>query len=527
MRDLGTMGERYFGAWCAQAGLIANGSEIDRTGWDYYVEFPFENEDPQKEIHTAAKECKIQVKSSDKNEGKLSIKLQNLRRLITAQMPAFFLFLEFDNLDTPQKAYLVHVDNLMISSVLQRLHKIEQSDEENKFNKRTMTVYYDEKNILEILDGRCLKEKLEGYIGDNIAEYIKEKIKHLESTGFEDGFAQVTIETEGEENVENLINASLGKNVAVEIKHLKASRARFKIDYNSSSIESGGGYLRITDVKPNANGKVSFRESRNEVPLSFSARLYRSPLVTDQTPQDLKIFRIESNAFELLCNPFTGHVRFNFSLGQGVRLQIHEFRDIFRLLRLLSNKGQTFFVELYFEKMLRFETKSVSSGFDFNFSKELYLIECAQIIVSNYEVAEKIQISLDELLRNEGNIYFLSKILTDAPDSFITEFELEKSTQELKEKVICLLPAQAQIGNYFFGVIVVLEGRASNLENSRYQFYAHEKEIIKKYLTDSNNRMTIEEWERSMSEICDTYNDNYSVIINSLLIQNESISNSE
>lgn len=518
MRDLGTMGEKYFEAWCAQAGLVANGSEIDRTGWDYYVEFPFENEDTQKEIHTAAKECKIQVKSSDKSEGKLSIKLQNLRRLITAQMPAFFLFLEFDGLDTPQKAFLVHVDNLMISSVLQRLHEIEQSDEENKFNKRTMTVYYEEKNLLEQLDGKCLKENLERYIGDDVAKYIKNKIEHLESTGYEDGFAQVTIETEGEENIKNLINATLGKTVQVPFQHFKASKARFKIETKSSCFESGGGYLNITDVKPSAHGSVLFRESKNEVPLSFSAHLYRSPLVTDETPLELKIFRIESGSFELLCNPFTGRVKFNFSLGQGVRLQIREFRDVFRLLKLLSNKGQSFFVQLEFEDMLNFETKSVSNGFDFNFARELNLIECAQQIIAEYDVSEKIEISRDELLSNAGNIYFLSRILTSPPDEFVTEFELEIDQESLKPKVACVLPTLAYLGEYSFGVIVILKGVANRIEKSHYHFYAHEKEVLKKFFTKSEEPMSNEEWERNIREICNVYEEDYSLIINPLLM---------
>mgnify|MGYP000156224688 CR=1 FL=1 len=44
MRDLGTMGETVFENICAQAGIACNGSKIDRTGWDYIVEFEFCNE---------------------------------------------------------------------------------------------------------------------------------------------------------------------------------------------------------------------------------------------------------------------------------------------------------------------------------------------------------------------------------------------------------------------------------------------------------------------------------------------------
>ena len=37
MRDLGLMGESTFSLWCADVGLIPNGSQIDKTGWDFFV----------------------------------------------------------------------------------------------------------------------------------------------------------------------------------------------------------------------------------------------------------------------------------------------------------------------------------------------------------------------------------------------------------------------------------------------------------------------------------------------------------
>ncbi len=43
MRDVGGMGENTFEAWCNSVGLAANRSQIDKTGWDYLVEFPVEH----------------------------------------------------------------------------------------------------------------------------------------------------------------------------------------------------------------------------------------------------------------------------------------------------------------------------------------------------------------------------------------------------------------------------------------------------------------------------------------------------
>ena len=150
-RDLGLMGESTFSLWCADVRLIPNGSQIDKTGWDFFVEFPFSSGLSPHNIHKPAFECKVQVKATDKIDRKLPITLANLRRLITAQMPSFFVFIEFDGKNTAQRAYVVHVDNELISRVLKRLHEIEQSNKENNFNKRKMTIHYDESNLLDEL----------------------------------------------------------------------------------------------------------------------------------------------------------------------------------------------------------------------------------------------------------------------------------------------------------------------------------------------------------------------------------------
>ncbi len=83
MRDVGTMGERMFETWCSSVGLTANPSRIDKTGWDYLVEFPAKHEPGQPaDLAPAALECRIQVKATDKNRIKWAIPLKNLERLV-------------------------------------------------------------------------------------------------------------------------------------------------------------------------------------------------------------------------------------------------------------------------------------------------------------------------------------------------------------------------------------------------------------------------------------------------------------
>jgi len=43
-KNLGILGESTFKSLCASVGLVANKSEQDEFGWDYIVEFPYENQ---------------------------------------------------------------------------------------------------------------------------------------------------------------------------------------------------------------------------------------------------------------------------------------------------------------------------------------------------------------------------------------------------------------------------------------------------------------------------------------------------
>ena len=93
MRDLGRLGEYTFSVWCSQVGLVANPSIIDKTGWDFYVQFPIADDLSVSKLHKPAVECRVQVKATDSSDRKWQITLSNLRQMATASMPTFYCFL--------------------------------------------------------------------------------------------------------------------------------------------------------------------------------------------------------------------------------------------------------------------------------------------------------------------------------------------------------------------------------------------------------------------------------------------------
>ena len=512
MRDLGLMGESTFSLWCADVGLIPNGSQIDKTGWDYFVEFPFSAGTSCHEIHKSAFECKVQVKATDKSERKLSISLSNLRRLITAQMPAFFIFIEFDNQNTAQRAFVVHVDNNLISKVLRRLHQIDQSEKDNNYNKRTMTIHYDDNHRLHDLDGKCLKKCLLAHIGDNMAEYIASKKSHLESTGFENGFCQMTFTTVGEDSLKKLIDVSLGIEKQVDISKFKGTNTRFGILSKNPFVDAVDGNLAMPNLKPNAEGRIRFRDDKLSTGLSFNARLYISPFNT-MVSDDLKKMRIEGDFFDLEFNPYTGSANYSFSLGEGIRLNVSKFRDAIKLLYLLSSSGKHVLAEFIFDGIPKLEFGvGCNNNQSFDFPKELQALDDAVKVLSEFEMTDIVDISFDEVTRYKTQICQMYSVIDTTPNLFKIEFGVDGNEYDSSKKTVCIFLISTPIGSHIFGMILAVKGNVEEADNDRYRLIADDVIIEKKIVSERDEAIPNEDLVAAIKNIEEKYDSGYMVV---------------
>lgn len=511
MRDLGLMGESTFSLWCAEVGLIPNGSQIDKTGWDFFVEFPFDSDLSPQRIHKPAFECKVQVKATDKNDRKLPITLSNLRRLITAQMPAFFVFIEFDKKEVAQRTYVVHVDNELISRVLKRLHEIEHSGNNNSFNKRKMTIHYDDSNLLEMPNGVSLKNCLLSYIGNDASEYIANKKSHLESTGYEEGFAQITFTTEGEENLKALIDVSLGIKDEVDIQKFRGIDNRFGILSKSPSFDSDGGKLAMPNLKPTAEGKIRFREDRLSSGLSFECKFYNSPF-NKMLPDELKKMRVEGDFFDLKFSPHTGEANYSFSFGEGIRLEVTKFRDAIRLLNLLSTSGKKVIAELIIEGLPKLEFSVGCNEQVFEFSKELKSLDSAVRIIADFDFTDFIDISFDEVSRYGSQICQMEGILSSPSNLFKVEFGLNGDGYDPSKETAFIFLVTTPIGSHVFGVIIVLTGYVEEIENERFRLLTKNLVVEQRIVSEIDESIPDEDLLSAIETIKKRYDDNYSIV---------------
>lgn len=511
-RDLGLMGESTFSLWCAEVGLIPNGSQIDKTGWDFFVEFPFSPGLSAHDIHKPAFECKVQVKATDKSDRKLPITFSNLRRLITAQMPSFFVFIEFDGKNSAQRAYVVHIDNELITKVLKRLHEIEQSSKANNFNKRKMTIHYDESNLLDKHNGESLKHCFSSHIGEDIAEYISNKKRHLESTGYENGFAQITFTTEGEDNLKTLIDMSLGIEAEVELSKIRGVDTRFGILSKNPSIDSdGGAKLSIPNLTPKAEGKIRFRENKLLLGLSFDAKVYVSPF-NAMVPDELKKMRVEGEFFDLKLNPCTGAAIYSFSFGEGIRLELRKFRDAIQLLNLLSSSGKKVVAELITDELPKFGFSVGCKDQEFDFSDELKALNSAVRILSEFDVTEPVDISFDEVFKYQTQICQLEDMLRSPPSLFRIEFGVEGGDYDSQKQTVCIFLITAPVGSHIFGVILSVIGSVDNIDGGKFRLIAKDMIVEQKIVSEKDGFISNEDLVNAIEGIEHKYDTEYSVV---------------
>lgn len=511
MKDLGQMGESTFNLWCAQAGLTANGSKVDRTGWDFFVEFPFAGRTDPTQIHAPALECKVQVKATDKTDRKLSIKLSNLRRLITASMPAFFVFIEFDKKDEAQRAFLVHVDESLISKTLKRIHELENVSGCFDHHKRSLTIHYGPENEIPTLTGESLKRKIEEYVPSGMSTYVASKSRHLESTGFENGFAQITFSTEGKTNLSDLIDVSIGLKQSVQISKFEGFHTRFGLKSKDPMIDRADGMLEMPDLKPSATGTIRFREDRLSPGLVFPCRFYSSPL-NAIVPTELVKFRIEADCFDMSMNPFTGAANYKMNAGAGVRLPIKQLRDAIRLMQTITSSAKTILVDLSLTGMNTVDFAINAKDQPFEYNKVLEALNAAQKIVDFFEVNEPVNVSLEEIAAHANSITQFYSVIDANPTLFKCDFSVQEGGYDPTQPTACVLMTTAKLGHRVFGFIFVISGSAHRLDNERYSLLASNATIEQRVISDDQGVIRSEDLIQAFEPVEKIYGDNFEVI---------------
>lgn len=410
MRNLGGMGEAIFKKWCDEVGLIANKSTDDMYGWDYIVEFPASKPESPSDLHKSDFECKVQVKASDKKKRRIDISLSNAYRLATSPIPSFIIVVEFDDTHKEKRAFLIHIERKFISQTLKRVHKLNQDEQFDRMHKKTISVSYGYEDMLSGMSGESIKNRLLDHIGIDFDQYLVDKKKILESSGYEHGRYRVTFKVDSEEQIQSLVDASLGLKKEVQVSRFLGVHTRFGIDSKKPFIDSYSGTLQLSPTKPAYVGRIRFKETKTEPWLSFCVNIYNSN-INDCLPEHLRRIRIEGEFFDIFMNHSMDKLDFKLKVDHQVRFQIEKLYNIYKLFNILSGESSEVMVELDLEGLKKINFSVGDSSIKGEFSHELTLIDDAKFLIERFSILDQIQVSLDDLLRFENQTKLLRESL--------------------------------------------------------------------------------------------------------------------
>jgi hypothetical protein len=471
MRDLGALGESTLANWAADRFIAAQKVTIDRTGWDYLLEFPWRRDDQLRNLprdkEPAPISCLVQVKGTGTGMLNRQVKLSNWHRLSTHPLPAFFLILDFGPSSTPQAAYLVPVDAVCIGTVLRRVRELDS--EAKDITKHSLSVICREENRLETPNGESLEKAIQHHIGSSFEKYVQKKIEWVRATGYETAWGSFTfsVSTEnlqGTSFAEYLVDLSLGLRESLPIEHGEVHDIRFGIPSREPLLEFPPGVIEIIQ-EPGDQVEVTLRLGTSTVRTEMEMLLPRG-LGNVVDADNLKVL-LKHRFFEfLVCR---SHMSINIkvsTIGDGERLS-----DLYNLARVVLLLGESANLGEGIKINVRSDNKTLIQR-ELNVSEPINqgMLELAAIMRDAWEVAKSLEISdktkvaIDDLvLQRERFKLFRSLVTADNCQLKVGFFD--GPALQFEGSRICVpLGTEVILGDYRGTVVVSIWGDVKRME---------------------------------------------------------------
>lgn len=455
--NLGKHGQSFFSGLCDEEGLTVNQSlEEDKYGWDHFVEFPGEKSStlPIDQMPSPI-ECKVQVKSTRKKEGKVQVKVSSLFRLVKTPIPAFFMFFEYGRANRPKKAYLVHVDEDIMSNTLEFVRKLEADEKGEKLHDHKITVKYESAHSIGTITGKNLKKAIQSHLKDGMDAYTQKKRSLLDNLGFPEYRHKVNFTFHSESgNLKNEItDMFLGKGNQVGVTRLETVTTRFGIDMPDKRLAAfGEGRISLEKIKPSLIGYVYFKKDDLSPPIEFQAGIFIPPFLLANEEDD-NPFRIDAKYFEITSG--SSVVNFRLKTNLNGNFKIAELRSLIWLFERVQSDN----------KMImgfNFDGTAHNLGVIGNVSVESHsrtytkiqnILDAAIYICNINKVSlERVVVSLDLLFQFGNNILFYHSALVGKFNATICWSEADDVTDQDLIDVAIVGALKSRIGNACFCV---------------------------------------------------------------------------
>ncbi|MBO3699404.1 DUF4365 domain-containing protein [Roseivirga sp. E12] len=246
-RDLGNLGEAQFEAYCHGIGITPNKVQIDKTGWDFLVEFPDKAEaNGPLDLAPIPIRAYVQVKSSESDRRGSQVKVSNLKRFLGTNEPCFFIFMIFSKSNEPKGIYLVHFDEALISRTLKKLRELSLKGE-SQLNKKSLLVTYNESNKVKGSTSESLYTSLTKHLPQGLHSYREWKKGIIENIGYENNGRRFEV-TFPKSDLKKIVDSTLYKESKVPFDTLKIYDERFGIPIELKDLSTKNGNLFFTKI---------------------------------------------------------------------------------------------------------------------------------------------------------------------------------------------------------------------------------------------------------------------------------------
>jgi hypothetical protein len=283
--ELGEKGQARFREICANAKLVCNQSDRDRTGWDFIVESQFEALDAKSALETRKAPliaCHVQVKTLWERSDRFEMRLTSAEHLAKGIKPAFVLIFKVNDALEFTGAYLVHLLDAPLGKILTRLRKEDVAGTLAP-NRKKITMSAQGEGLAIAPTGEALRRALEEICGRDANAYASKKAEQLTKLGFE--ARPIEIKLSLSLSLDELVDAFLGLTKNVPASDLSSTITRFGIVKPHLSAETA-----IVNIQPTPVGTctVTVRGSAVSPPAVFQGKVY-FPAIPNLPRENLKI----------------------------------------------------------------------------------------------------------------------------------------------------------------------------------------------------------------------------------------------
>jgi len=442
-RDLGSMGESAVEGWSHQCGIVPNRPRKDIKGWDLILEFPHIKSANRiqhpLDIRPPEISCKIQVKSTDKQTGKIkSIKLSNWERLVKFPLPSFFVIIEFDGKVDAQRAYLVHVGEYWIGKTLERLRDLE-AGAGKPLHKCTMQLVYSESDMIDSPNGASLENAIRKHVGDDPQEYFMKKCEWIKNVGYDECRAKVHFtlpKMSYASTMETLVDFGIGVTKEINLNSLSFEDVRFGIPRPfHPDIEPVNPKITVGEVPPAGEADVVITGEEGSILFQDSFTYYSPANLFPFIPFEYWKLRFYSEIMSFILSMKDNRVNMNLGLFQSDKpIGISKLSKAANFIRhFTTSKNVTFKMEITINNST-LELNIHSSDFppiNDQLNNILSIIETAGVVFSGFDQFADIEVTPTELMSQSIPLMMMKGFLDEEQVAHISSINDSKEDIDL------------------------------------------------------------------------------------------------